>query len=348
MNAPSGEPTDPESLTIALVAPPNSIHTRRWADWFARAGHEVVLVDPTMAELQPGIARGIRVEQPRQLRDALVRLKPDIVHAQYLARFGWRALRAGVRPLVVTPWGSDLLQVPRWRLRTRLWNRLALSSADLVTVSSEGMRSAAVKAGARADRIALVRHGVDTSRFAPGSPHRPNPAQVAGSGAAVVLSPRSVTPLYRHDVVLAAVAQLARRHDPAPVMVVTATAADPATLKALREAAGQLGVGDRLHVLEDVTPDDLPDLYRTADVVASVPETDSFAVTLLEAMATGVPVVASDLPAVAPMLRSIDPRAGQLVVPVGDVAATADAIERALTLGSDARHMLGTAMRSWV
>ncbi|MFP5463100.1 MAG: glycosyltransferase, partial [Gammaproteobacteria bacterium] len=82
------------------------------------------------------------------MRRALAALRPDVVHAHYLARFGWSAALAGVRPLVVTPWGSDLLQVRRGQLRTRLWNRFALRRADLVTVSSEGMRAAAIAAGA--------------------------------------------------------------------------------------------------------------------------------------------------------------------------------------------------------
>jgi glycosyltransferase involved in cell wall biosynthesis len=339
---------DRQSLTLALVAHPNSIHTRRWATWFDNAGHEVVIVDPVGIEMQPGLPAGIRIEQPPQLRARLAGLRPDVVHAHYLARFGWQAARAGVRPLVMTPWGSDLLQVGRWKLRTRLWNRFALRRADLVTVSSEGMRHAAEEAGARRDRIRLIRHGVDTARFAPGEPSHPGLAYLAAGGAPIVLSPRSVTPIYHHEVVLAAVAQLGRHRDPPPVLVVTDASADGATLAALRENAAREGISDRLKVLEDVPADALPDLYRCADVVVSVPETDSFAVTLLEAMATGRPVVATDLPAVTPLLGSLDPIARELIVPVGDVAATASAIETALALTEELRRRLATELRRYV
>jgi glycosyltransferase involved in cell wall biosynthesis len=340
--------TDRESLTLAFVAHPNSIHTRRWAGWFERAGHEVVIVDPVGVELQPGLPAGIRVEQPRQLRRALLALRPDVVHAHYLARFGWQAARAGVRPLVMTPWGSDLLQVGRWKLRTRIWNRLALRRADLVTVSSDGMRDAAAAAGARPDRIRLIRHGVDTTGFAPGQASHPLLARLAVGRAPVILSPRSVTPIYHHEVVLAAVAQVGRHRDPPPILVVTTAGADAATMTDLRERAVAEGIDDRLYVLEEVPADALPDLYRSADVVVSVPETDSFAVTLLEAMATGLPVVATDLPAVTPVLGSLDPVARELIVPIGDVGSTASAIEIALGLTEDERGRLGAEMRRYV
>jgi glycosyltransferase involved in cell wall biosynthesis len=339
---------DTRALTLALVAHPNSIHTRRWAEWFAGAGHEVVLVDPVGVAVQPGLGAGLRVERPRQLRQWLAELRPDVVHAHYLARFGWQAALAGVRPLVITPWGSDLLQIGRWRLRTRLWNAYALRRADLVTVSSEGMRAAAVAAGARPDRIRLIRHGVDTARFAPGEPLPAFRARVATGNAPVILSPRSVTALYRHDVVLAAIAELGRRRDPAPVMVVSATGADPRTVAALREQATAEGIADRLQILDGVRSEELPDMYRMADVVVSVPETDSFAVTLLEAMATERPVVATDLPAVTPVLGTLDPLARRLIVPVSDVAATASAIEAALGLDGDERRRLGAALRQYV
>jgi glycosyltransferase involved in cell wall biosynthesis len=351
-----------EPLTLALVAHPNSIHTRRWAAWFARAGHQVVLVDPVGIEVDPGLPDGVRVERSdgrgrwplaafgraRRLRRTLIELRPDVVHAHYLARFGWLSALAGVRPLVMTPWGSDLLQVGRRRVRTRLWNRLALRRADLVTVSSEGMRAAAVAAGARPDRIRLVHHGVDTARFAPGEPAATFRARLDAGTAPIVVSPRTVAPLYHHEVVLAAVAEVARRRLPAPIMIVSAAAADPAALAALRDRAAAGGIADRLRVLDTIGTEELPDLYRAAAVVVSVPETDSFPVTLLEAMATGRPVVASDLPAVRPVLESIDPLAGRLIVPVEDVAATANAIELALTLGEADRHRLGEALRAYV
>jgi glycosyltransferase involved in cell wall biosynthesis len=346
-------------LRLVFVAHPNSIHTRRWTAWFARAGHDVTILDPVGIEVEAGLedvtVRRIGSSRlpgwpgrRRSMRRALDSLRPDVVHAHYLARFGWSAALASIRPLVVTPWGSDLLQVRPRQVRTRLWNRFTLRRADLVTVSSEGMRTAAIAAGAHAERVRLVRHGVETARFTDGAADPELVARVGTDGAPVILSPRTIRPLYRHDVILEAVALLSRRSGTRPLLVVSALGADPATLANLRRRAGALGIGDRLRVLDAVTPAELPDLYRLADVVVSVPETDSFAVTLLEAMACERPIVASDVPAVAPILADLHPLAVELVVPIGDVERTATAIERALSLTDAERSAMGSALRRHV
>ena len=274
-------------------------------------------------------------------------LDSHVLHGQFVRRYGWQAALSSFHPLVISPWGSDLLKVKPRQLRTRWWNRFALRAADLVTVSSEGMRAAAIRSGARSERIELIHHGVDTGRFSPGPPSVALAERTAADGQPIVASPRSIRPLYRQDVVVDALGHLSRG-DRRPILVLSARGADPDELARLRRRAQKVGVQEQLRILDDVPHEELHDLFRLADVVVSVPESDSFPVTLLEAMACGRPIVASDLPAVTPVLATIDPMAAELVAPVGDAAATARAIERALGLSDDERHRLGDRLRAHV
>jgi glycosyltransferase involved in cell wall biosynthesis len=355
--------SDDVRLRLAFLADPNSLHTRRWIAWFARAGHDVRLIDPFASTIDPGLPEGVAVERyvahrsriplvslirsRGELRRLLAGLDTQVLHAQFVRRFGWQAALSGFRPLVVSPWGSDILRVPPLAIRTRWWNRFALRSADLVTVSSEGMREASIRAGARHERIRLVHHGVDTSAFAPGPPSPAVVARVAAAGQPVIVSPRTIRPLYRQEVVVDAVAALSTA-ERRPVLVLSARGADADELTRLRQRAADAGIADQLRVLGDIPHDDLPDVFRLADVVVSVPETDSFAVTLLEAMACCKPIVVSDVPAVTPVLREIDPLAAELVAPVGDAATTAAAIDRALSLDPAERERLGALLREHV
>ncbi|MEO8247424.1 MAG: glycosyltransferase, partial [Chloroflexota bacterium] len=283
----------------------------------------------------------------RGLRRLLTRLDAQVLHGHFVRRFGWQAALSGFRPLVISPWGSDILRVPRGAVRTRWWNRFALRSATLVTVSSEGMREAAIRAGARPDRVEQIHHGVDTAAFAPGPPDSELASSLGTGDAAVVLSPRSIRPLYQQPVVVDAVARLvAEGRD--VVLVMSARGADPGTLAEVRARAATGGIADRLRILDDVPHDELPALFRLADVIVSVPQTDSFPVTLLEAMACERTIVVSDLPAVTPVLRQLDATAASLVVPVGDVRATAAAIGRALELDPDARREMTGRLRAHV
>ena len=359
-------PTAGESdrLRLAFIADPNSIHTRRWISYFAGRGHEVHLLDGFGANVAPDLDHRIRIDRympnpgPRvpllsllrgraRLRRLIGEIEPDVLHAFYVRRYGWQAALSGFHPLVVSPWGSDLLRVGPHAVRVRWWNRFTLRTADLITVSSEGMRTTSVRAGAAPDRIRLISHGVDTRRFSPGAADPAVRERLAQGDGPIILAPRAIRPLYRQGVVLEALAALTtpvRR----PVAVMSARSADAATLAALRRRAADLGVADQLCVLDDLTHEELPAILRAADVVVSVPDSDSFPVTILEAMACGRPVVVSDLPAVTPVLAGIDRAASRFVVPVGNASATAAAIERALDLGREERNRLTDAFRTFV
>ena len=268
-------------------------------------------------------------------------IRPDILHAHYLTVHGWHARLSGFRPFAITLWGNDILVTPKESLRGRLYARWSLGPAALVTGDSQGLVDAGIAAGARADRSHLVHFGVDTARFSPG----PDPAALRSrlglEGRRVIFSPRSIDPLYRHDVVLDALARL-----PADVSVVmTRHLADENEVAAMTARAAGLGITDRMVIVPTVAHDEMADFYRLADVVASVPYTDGTPVTLLEALATGRPVVATDLPSVREWLGDLDP--GSLV-PVGDVPETARALDAVLARGAAERADLALRGREQV
>lgn len=347
-----------DRLRLAFLGDPNSIHTRRWLTWFAAAGHDVRLLEGFGATIAPGLDERIRVERYQafggrrtpllsllrgrgELRRLLDRVRPDVLHAHFVRRFGWQGTLAGFHPYVVSPWGSDLLVVPRGALVTRWWNRRTMRAADLVTVTTEHMRAAALRSGARAERIEMVQHGVDTERFAPGPPPPELVERLALGDRAVIFSPRTVRPLYRHETIIDAFAGLPGE----PILVMSDAGANPAYLAALREQIHARGVEDQVRILDGIAHDDMPAYLRLARVVVSVPESDSFPVSLLEAMACATPVIASDLPPARAVLEPIAPGS---VVPVGDPTALATALRRALALTEDERQHLGERLRRYV
>jgi glycosyltransferase involved in cell wall biosynthesis len=340
-------------LALAFLGDPNSIHTRRWVGWFAARGHRVTMLVAAGVALEPGLPDSIAIARftpytssrlhplgamraRRSLAAELRRIAPDILHAHYLTGHGWHARLSGFRPYAITLWGTDILVTARATRRGRLYARWSLGPAGLVTGDSEELVRAAVAAGARAERTHLVQFGVDTGRFSPG----PDPAalreRLGLAGRRVIFSPRSIAPLYRHDVVLEALARL-----PADVCVVmTRHIARESEVEALQRRAAELGLSDRLVMVPKVDHAEMADFYRMADLVVSVPMSDGTPVTLLEALSAGRPVVASDLPSVREWLGDLDPAS---LVPVGDVAATARAIEA--TLARPAAERLDFAER---
>jgi glycosyltransferase involved in cell wall biosynthesis len=342
----------PGSLSIAYLGDPNSIHLRRWAGYFARLGHRVTLLIADGLEVQPGLAPEIAVERfvpfyhrrpriagmfdaRRSLRRVLRQIRPDVLDAQYLTVNGWHAWMSGFHPYVVSVWGSDVFVTPRTSRRGAMFARLPLRSADLVVAGSASLMEAAISLGARRDRAVTIASGVDRTSFRPGPASPALRGRLGLEGRHVLFSPRAMKPLYRHGVVVDA---LTRLPDDVVALMVSYMA-DPTELSAVQRRAEELGVADRVVIVPAIAHSDMPDFYRLADVVVSLPASDSTPITLFEALACERPVVAADLPAVRELLGRLDPGA---LVPVDDPAQTATAIARALDRGPAERAALAT------
>lgn len=153
-----------------------------------------------------------------------------------------------------------------------------------------------------------------------------------------MFAPRQIAPLYDQVSVVRAVSQL-----PGDVALLMSTRhADPAYLRTVEDAAGESGLDGRLVLVPAIDHEAMGQYLGLADVVVSVPRSDSISVTVLEAMATGKPVVVSDLPSPREWLADVS---GDLIVPYGDVAAIRTAIQRALDFSPEDRSARAEASR---
>jgi glycosyltransferase involved in cell wall biosynthesis len=332
-------------MRLCFVGNPGSIHTQRWVSHFAQAGHETHLVNlgpqparkfdwpgpqhhnlPAPPRIPiPGL-RGIVMLNARRraLSDLQQQIQPDILHAHSVADPGWFAALSGFHPFVLTAWGSDVLLGLRRGPRLHRWlTRNALRHADLLTADARSVLDAArphLRSGAR---VELIRFGIDTRAFSPGVDTTWRTRLSLGSGP-VLLSIRQCHPLYNIDVIIRAFAHVREEFPAASLLIklVSQTSADP-YLAELGALADQLALSDAVTYVPQISYAELPDLYRAADVVLSVPSSDGLPVSVLEAMACGAPVIASDLPA----LRELtDDGADLSLVPVRD----GDALSRAI------------------
>src|SRR5690348_12064120 len=126
-------------MRIMLLSDALSTHTQRWCSAWVERGHEVHLVSFRKANL-PGITfhklstyglgrLGYFLAIPR-LRRLERAVRPDITHANYVTSYGFLAAAAGLVPLVITAWGTDVLISP-WKSRFYFHlARYALAKAD--------------------------------------------------------------------------------------------------------------------------------------------------------------------------------------------------------------------------
>jgi glycosyltransferase involved in cell wall biosynthesis len=266
----------------------------------------------------------------------------SVVHAHQLlspasAALLARALR-GV-PFVVTAHASgsigDVAQLVRQgHLGTARLAALARLASAFVAVSAP-IRAELLAAGIPAHRIRRIPNGVDTSRFAPPDPQARATARAAlalGEGAVAVYAGR-LSPEKGVDVLLDAWALA-----PGPRRATLCVVGDGPERAALESRAARLGVAASVR-FEGASGDVGPWL-RAADAFVLPSRTEGLSLALLEAMASGVAIVATDVGASA---EAAGP-GGALLVPPGRPAELADALaavlwdrERALALGRVAR-----------
>jgi glycosyltransferase involved in cell wall biosynthesis len=154
-----------------------------------------------------------------------------------------------------------------------------------------------------------VSNGIDLERFSPGAGDQALRSRYAlPAGGPVILSVGRLSREKRADVLIAAISRLAaqagqdHRGGPGvPVLALAGTGPDDARLRSL---ARHHGVADLVRFLGFVPGDDLPGLYRIADVFAIASQAELQSLATMAAMASGLPVVAVDAGALAELVHA--------------------------------------------
>jgi glycosyltransferase involved in cell wall biosynthesis len=312
-------------MKILYVSDAASVHTRRWAEAFRDAGAQV-----HVASLRPARIDGVAVHvlptfglgklgyllSVPALRSLAKRLRPDVVHAQYVTSYGFLAAAAGLAPLVVTAWGTDVLISPQQSRAARWLASRALRAADRVTTVAEHMNAAVIALGAAPSKVLALPFGVDTELFRPPESARAEPPPLR------VISTRNFGPVYSVATVVDAVAR-ARAAGLALQLDLVGDGPLRAELEAQVRRENLDGV---VQFHGHVGPRELVALLGRAHVFVSSALSDGNNVSLNEAMACGCYPIATDIPANAQWLR--DSGSGALFPP-GDAARLAACIEAA-------------------
>jgi len=288
-------------------------------------------------------AEGVQVEVVRTNADyrpawvgrlpfvrALARLLP------YLARLWTVAGRCGViHVLANSGWAWHLFAAPAiWIARVRgrpvIVNYRGGHAAEFFARAPRHvfatLRAAqAVVTPSRFLQRVFARHGfsaeivpniVDLSRFAP------VPPRDFGSAPHLVVT-RNLEPIYDIPTALRAFARV-RETYPGARLTVAGTGPERGRLKLL---ATQLGIAGCVSFPGRIDNADIPELYASADCMLNPSTVDNMPISILEAFASGVPVVSTDAGGIPDM---VEDGVSALLVPVGDAAAMASEVSRVL------------------
>ncbi len=150
----------------------------------------------------------------------------------------------------------------------------------------------------------IVPNIIDLARFAP-------KGKADGENAPHLIVTRNLEPIYDIPTALTAFARVRERF-PGARLTVAGSGPDAA---ALRELAGRLGVSEAVNFCGRVDNRDIPALYAGADLMLNPSRVDNMPISILEALASGVPVVSTDAGGIPYVVSD---RQSALLVPVGE------------------------------
>jgi sugar transferase (PEP-CTERM/EpsH1 system associated) len=279
------------------------------------------------SRLKPEIAVFALGKRPGQDLGAFVRLvallrrlRPAIVHCRNWAAFDAvpAARLAGVRRVVHGEHGRDISD-PEGRSAKRKWirRRFAPLVSHFVAVSRDLERWLREDVRVPAAKVSTIRNGVDVSRFAPAGRVEARAAMGLAPDAPVICTVGRLDPVKDQAGLVRAFAGLLPAH-PEAVLVI---AGDGPGRDALTRVIAELGVADRVRLLGECR--DVPSVLAAADVFALPSIAEGMSNTLLEAMAAGLPVVATRVGGNPELVE--DGVTGQLV-PIRDPVALREAL----------------------
>ncbi len=218
---------------------------------------------------------------------------PDGVAAAHIAR------DLGV-PYVMTARGSDLSEIAQYPVPRRQILQAAQQASGLVTVAA-ALKHELVSMGIAEDRVSVFRNGIDLKIFHPRNREAAR-ARLRLTGS-TILSVGHLIPRKGHDLVIRAILD-----HPKLTLLIAGSGPERQNLERL---VRELGLGQRVRFLGQCPHETLPDIYSAVDVLVLASSREGWANVLLEAMACGTPVVATDVWGTGEVVQS--PEAGLLV-----------------------------------
>jgi len=296
------ESMEPGGLENGIVNVARCLDPRRFDIWVACLGTAGSFADrlpkPEQAitlEKPPGLSPGTVLKLARTLRA----VKPDILHTHdlgpliYGAAGSWGGLQV---PLLH---GEHCQLSAEERLVAKRWLRkfLYLLCRRVHTVS-DALRSDLITLGFNPRRLTSIPNGVDTERFKPGTAEVVRRQLSLPADGRILGIVARLRPEKRHTLLLGAFALLAPRYPDLTLLIV----GDGPDLWMLRNMAESLGLSHRIRFVGH--QDNPVPFYQALDLMVLPSVGEGLSNAVLEAMACGIPVLASPACGNADVIRT--------------------------------------------
>jgi teichuronic acid biosynthesis glycosyltransferase TuaC len=227
----------------------------------------------------------------------------DVIDAHYFYPDGVAAMLVGKhlgKPVVITARGTDINLLPKFRLPRKMIQWAAMHSAGVITVCN-ALKDALIGLGVPPERMHVLRNGVDLELFQPVD--RVATRNHLGMSGTTLLSVGHLVPLKGHDILIKALPMLPN--------IRLLLVGDGPEEQSLRRLTAELQLAERVQFLGTLTQEKLKAYYGSVDALVLASSREGWPNVLLESMACGTPVIASNVGGIPEIVTA--PEAGVLM-----------------------------------
>jgi len=286
-------------MHICFLCVGGFVHIEPYLKYFKKAGHNVSFIT-----LAPHSDIGIKTydlslwgsysategkwKYPISMLRAyrlIKKIKPDIVHTHYVTSAGLAGVVCGFHPTITTVHGSDLND----SIDSKIWKlllKLVFNHADCVNTCTKDQKRKVISLGVAPEKIQVLTLGVDTEIFCFKQRQKLRQGQKIR-----MVTTRRLEKIYNHVTIIKALKILKSKN----VYFKMTFVADGALLEELKELAELQGVSEKITFLGGVDKSKINSILSENDIFISSPIRDGISVALLEAMASGLFPVVSEI-----------------------------------------------------
>lgn len=300
-------------MKIMLLSDAASIHTVRWAQYFARRGHEVHLlsynpfVDSPLEKINLHRLKHIRyipvISTPLNLVLGVIQVRIlawknqiDLLNAHYLSNFGIVGSLTGIHPFVASAWGSDVLRLSRNPSVRKFLVIFCMRVADVVTTTAIQTREYVINTfDLSPEKVVRIPWGIDLDIFHRGYTKEVNALKKTlglNPGMPVILSNRTMREDYSIESIVDSIPKVLSNH-PNAVFLFIRGYGTPEYVEKITSKAIDMGILKNIRIISQlVSPEDMAVFLNASNAFISLAKTDQFASSIMEGMACGtIPVL---------------------------------------------------------
>ena len=292
---------------LAILADPHSTHTIKWVRNLSKKGCQILLIgisdhNTSIYKDMPNVSCQCfivnkKIQNTRkldfikvtnlkhfiQIRKTIKDFEPDILHSFYASSYGLIGALCGIKPFIISVWGSDVFEFPNKSLLHRLVLKLSLNKANCVCATGEGLKAETEKYTSK--KIHVIPFGIDTEYFKPTVGFNINSITIG--------TVKHFKKIYGIETLIKAVSLLKKEESFSNLKLLLI--GDGQEKKNYIALANSLGIGESIEFTGFISNEKLYQQYQKIDIVVIPSLRESFGISVLEGMSCEIPVIASDI-----------------------------------------------------